>query len=1227
RKNLISVSGKGGGEKGTRRFGLNTLREALQNARGLDGMTDADLENLIQEQRLEVIKGINGANERFDEFEKKEKIKAGILGGVMGIAGGAVAQFGIDQLRGHGIPFFDSQKHGSLIEGAWHKLRGESPYETYSGALAANVLPDGGRVNLPPGYTIADHLEHGKHFVDIIDNDGNISASHLEVDHGKFTPEALQDLKEHSFGFSESSAQGDIELGSQNHIASVDELKQLLPDLGKYARVHWHDEAGKVFSKWFGKPIEFEGKQQMQYLERDPGSGMVFMNIKALAHNMAENAKRALSDPDFGKSPDGSIDHKLVDLAKTLISVGDKPEEYAKHFQAVIIPTEEANKLGLSAMSNEALVDGYKLPLPKATWGLFDSEAKLHDGSIPFRFMEERFDGHVLNTTQGHNYEILGGTSIDHKIPVIDVRPPQNPDWITPFPFWPRFALEKTPNGPLPLGRYYGLGRPENYQEVLRNAGIEPQPPEKTRDVSRERERIKHYLDKLPKTYVDELRQLKDSMRPMSDQTRVAIMIPAYNEAANLERLLDQYTKQIESNGKKLDPRIYEIDIIVNRPQGAPADNSVDVIKKFKDEHPEYQINVIDKEFPRESAGVGLARKYLADLILLRSQERKNPTGQLYMESEDADLLEVDPETVVRLMNKYDKNPELDALRGKQDRYPEVMAKNDMFFLNRRMDDFWEVLMRDKKFRPKDVPNNFVWNRVVTGGWNTSFTAEVYAQIGGYSPLKVGEDMYIGEMISVFRGKRKGDNIEPNVKTISTIATRSDSSPRRYLDAMIRGIDPYADFHNESIKFKSIDDFLQQIKPYETLNESNTRQLETLLSGKYRHMIKPLIGEEQGEKFLGRLMHWLGFKKDDWKISPSGAVEIMSIKNVKKALDDYKIKPIYKIKDDRRKARLSSVGQVTARVRTGGAPPGEPMLTTAIGEAKDLIGDYKERKQNAAIEEMRKERAVRRSTSDSVEEPAGNVELTRPAEIVNEGPSAAEIPIDPEREAEANKVRETLKLVERRLKHRIRGMEKYGAPEKQEIEDQLTTIYNEFKKINPSNGSAKREFAGIMQTLGFKKDDWKELAGGKIQVNRIENAKLGTKKERREDKEQTESKLLSVDDLKMVIMEELGKNSNVTVKELNLKQNPASIGIEGRINAQGYDVGFSGEFKSTDNKIVMIRRQIDANILVRAFAQSRVNEIPDLIKKVLEQKYGQKITAVRIGHKGLTVDMEKKAGA
>jgi len=218
--------------------------------------------------------------------------------------------------------------------------------------------------------------------------------------------------------------------------------------------------------------------------------------------------------------------------------------------------------------------------------------------------------------------------------------------------------------------------------------------------------------------------------------------------------------------------------------------------------------------------------------------------------------------------------------------------------------------MRKSQYRPeKNDKADFTWNRVITGGWNTGFTAEVYAQINGYDPtMRTGEDMFIGQSISVLRGTKKPDgSVTPNTSTIETVKSRTDSSPRRFLMAFTLGIGPYDKFGNyqeeKNLRGKSLDELLDGIKDMENLNDTNKSRLEKELSGLATFMKDTTPDEPSLLNSFGKVMFFLGFRKGDYRIETQtdGTYNVIidNIINVKNALEEYKRNPKYKKRYER----------------------------------------------------------------------------------------------------------------------------------------------------------------------------------------------------------------------------------------------------------------------------------------------------------------------------------------
>ena len=517
--------------------------------------------------------------------------------------------------------------------------------------------------------------------------------------------------------------------------------------------------------------------------------------------------------------------------------------------------------------------------------------------------------------------------------PIPPLIPPGTPP-IHPFrPYYqqilpPEYSGEKQPKDTV-----------ENYIKWLKNVGYYPEeiPYVKNadgnwvnkdgspivRDVNKERKNIERYLQKQTAEHTSLIENFANQMSPMENECRVAVTIPAYLEGKNIYRTLTKWANQTDDKGKLIDRNLYEIDIIINGPTGYASDNTVDEIEKFKEDHPDMRINVIQIEIPQKGGNVGMARKILTDTVLLRSIKRANQSASLYLASEDADLMEIDKLTLFRTIQKYDEKPYLDALRGKQDLSPKILMNNDYLFFDRRVERMLEYLLRDYRLRPEVNENfDFYWNRIITGGWNTSFTADAYTLIGGYQPAPVGEDVDIGRRISVMRGEtNEAGRFIPNTYTTETVPNRGQSNPRRFIHALIKRMPAYADFTNEEINREirqmPLDEMMNKLEFGRLITPDNVQSFEEILTNARAFLLWKVEDSELRYKLFTRLMTSLGFsmykliknpdgsvtkingllkqegpdKKEwnqDYHIEPDGKVKIDSIDNVRNALGQYR---------------------------------------------------------------------------------------------------------------------------------------------------------------------------------------------------------------------------------------------------------------------------------------------------------------------------------------------------
>ena len=446
-----------------------------------------------------------------------------------------------------------------------------------------------------------------------------------------------------------------------------------------------------------------------------------------------------------------------------------------------------------------------------------------------------------------------------------------------------------------------GMGGPRTRRQVEDASGkkhwVEADGSPVVRSVERERNTIYNYLNsefsKNPE-YKQKVASVMSSLGAMSDNCRVSVNIPAYMEADNLDRLLSQYIDQTDNKGEALEQSLFEINILVNRKKGTPEDDSVKVIESFIKKYAKLHngvrpvVHYANVELDPEDANVGFARKLLTDAVLQRSLDRNNQSQPLYIESEDADLMEVDKRTVFNLISKLDKNPHLDVVKGVEGRMPSIIKDNALLFMRRTA---WGVFLfnaRQKRFRDPRNPNwNSFSNRVLTGGWNCGYSAEAIAMIGGYESVRLGEDLPVGEKVSAMRG----DGYYPNLDVIGSVPTRTESSPRRFINEIANKKPAYDDFGDDSdeeaIRGVSLSDAMKRIDEYADITEDNKPIFENEAQTYYDWARYSTPTLDDARDVARRIMRSVGYEEGDY-VFEGDKIRIINWDNVKSNIKAYR---------------------------------------------------------------------------------------------------------------------------------------------------------------------------------------------------------------------------------------------------------------------------------------------------------------------------------------------------
>jgi glycosyltransferase involved in cell wall biosynthesis len=125
-------------------------------------------------------------------------------------------------------------------------------------------------------------------------------------------------------------------------------------------------------------------------------------------------------------------------------------------------------------------------------------------------------------------------------------------------------------------------------------------------------------------------------LTPMADQVRLSVVLPVYDEAANLPAVLDSLYHQ-----RGIGHDRYEIVVVDNN----STDGSADLVRAFAAAHPDLAVHVV----PEREQGVSCARRTGMRFASVRSRGRPNADERFYLVSADADC-RVDPDWLAELL-------------------------------------------------------------------------------------------------------------------------------------------------------------------------------------------------------------------------------------------------------------------------------------------------------------------------------------------------------------------------------------------------------------------------------------------------------------------------------------------------------------------------------------------------------------------------------------------------
>lgn len=214
------------------------------------------------------------------------------------------------------------------------------------------------------------------------------------------------------------------------------------------------------------------------------------------------------------------------------------------------------------------------------------------------------------------------------------------------------------------------------------------------------------------------------------------VIIPARNEEVHLARTLDALRLQKTCMGTPLNPRSYEIILLLNN----CTDGSEQVATSYARRYPEMQMHVVLRQLPPEQAHVGTARRLLMDTAYARLQHCAHPHCAIL--STDGDTV-VAPDWIARNMAAIQAGA--DVVGGVIHLFPDEMES-----LAGAEPETMEAYRRDRAFQARvarlesllDPDACDPWPRHLQHfGASLACTPAIYALSGGLPPVKPLEDV------------------------------------------------------------------------------------------------------------------------------------------------------------------------------------------------------------------------------------------------------------------------------------------------------------------------------------------------------------------------------------------------------------------------------------------------------------------------------------------------------
>jgi hypothetical protein len=465
---------------------------------------------------------------------------------------------------------------------------------------------------------------------------------------------------------------------------------------------------------------------------------------------------------------------------------------------------------------------------------------------------------------------------------------------------------EETSNFPthVPVDRLALLEEafPYNYQGVPQQNSV----PERCFDMLTQQTILETHVDKVKERwphYFQHVVDLADSLPAMKQACRTSVIIPARGEGATLHHTLQQMLidrrgsdaqpSQRRADGTIMDPEQYEVALLANGTDEQAIGETLMTAEAFRHDYAALGLNihVLGAQLPRSIANVGMARKLLQDICILRAAQRGHQASPYYVLSEDADIQGYHAQSFSGLTDALDSNPDKIVSQLRIDRDTATLAEAPYALFTQRVGMLGSAILKSPSFAAAVNPQfHASLNRRQFRGGSSAIVATELVKAGGF-PVAIGaEDLMLDDQLMVYNGRSVGDGFTLNTTFSKLLPHRIRHSPRRLLASYVTAMPAYHnvfDRDNQLTRLLSrpLADIvaLAQSKPIEAARA----QVTAGISRQIEYLQRTAPSPEEAARYGTRLLTFAGFQKADYAISDGGQITISNWTHAEGMLDDY----------------------------------------------------------------------------------------------------------------------------------------------------------------------------------------------------------------------------------------------------------------------------------------------------------------------------------------------------